>query len=409
MTRAWVVQQFKRLGLEQVRDQPVTQAPMWWPSSWDASVVAGGTSTALKTVFALGGASTPPTGIDVPIVWVGLGTAADFVGKDVRGKAALIYSIPTPSRREHSALWMGAIERARQAGARVVIIDLAIPGMPDVTTQPSVGGAEDATLDTLAISLGPGESDMVRNMIGEGQSPTLHLRMEVTRKTGPTGVVLGMLPGMTDENIVLEAHSDSFFYGAMDNASGMAQLVALAEHYAAIPRAQRRRNLIFVVDSDHHSGSVGLAWLRENLRAQLDKTVVDLNCEHPAQTQTYMISGGLMTSNMPSARRINVGGNNGTELLRTLIKKSFKEFGVATYTRPDGGDGEGGGPYSTAAPRIGVIDHTFYHTTMDTIDFLPATGMEQSTRAYANIIDEVNKLTFDQVRKPKAPPATQSR
>ena len=45
---------------------------------------------------------------------------------------------------------------------------------------------------------------------------------------------------------------------------------------------------------------------------------------------------------------------------------------------------------------------------MDTTDFLPANGMEQSTRAYAKIIDEVNKLTIDQVRKPKAPLVTRS-
>src|SRR5215469_17465149 len=32
MTRAWVVDQFKRVGLEEVRDQPVTLAPIWWPN-----------------------------------------------------------------------------------------------------------------------------------------------------------------------------------------------------------------------------------------------------------------------------------------------------------------------------------------------------------------------------------------
>jgi len=106
---------------------------------------------------------------------------------------------------------------------------------------------------------------------------------------------------------------------------------------------------------------------------------------------------------MASARRINLGGGNGTELLRNLIKKSFKDFGVATYSRPDGGSGEGSSPYSNAPPRIGVIDHTFYHTSMDTPDLLPARGIEESARAYASIIDQVNKLNMDQVRKPTAP------
>ena len=403
MTRAWVVDQFKRIGLEDIHDQPVTQAPMWWPNSWEASVVVGGKRTPLKTAFALGGPSTPVAGVDLPIVWVGLGTAADFAGRDVRGKAVMIYAVPTPSRREHSALWLGSIDRARKAGAGLVIVDLAIPGMPDVITQPVISGfgAEDAPSEELAISVGPGESDLIREMIGRGESPSIHYRLDATMKTGPSGVVLAKLSGTTDENILLEAHTDTFFSGAMDNASGVAQLLALAEYYAAQPKAQRRRTLLFVVNNDHHSGSAGLAWIREHWGPQLDRTVVDFNCEHPAQTQTYMISGGLMTSDTPSARRINLGGNNGTAELRSVIRKTFKAFGVATYSRPDGGDGDPAVTTSSAPPRIGVIDHTFYHTSMDTTDFLPARGLEQATRAYASIIDQLNAMDMTRIRLPK--------
>ncbi len=34
------------------------------------------------------------------------------------------------------------------------------------------------------------------------------------------------------------AHTDGFFQGAMDNASGMATAIDIARHYAAIPQAQ---------------------------------------------------------------------------------------------------------------------------------------------------------------------------
>jgi hypothetical protein len=102
-----------------------------------------------------------------------------------------------------------------------------------------------------------------------------------------------------------------------------------------------------------------------------------------------------------SARRINLGGNNGTPALRALVRQGFKNFGVATYTRPDGGDGSGGDGSSTAPPRIGVIDHTFYHSTADTVDFVPAIGIQQATQAYAYILDQINKMDMNQVRLPK--------
>ena len=66
-----------------------------------------------------------------------------------------------------------------------------------------------------------------------------------TRTGLKTANVWGVLPGATDENIAVMAHTDSFFEGAMDNASGMATMVALAEHYAKMPKAQRRRTMTF--------------------------------------------------------------------------------------------------------------------------------------------------------------------
>jgi len=401
MTRDYVVAQFKRIGLEDVRDQPVTQAPRWWPNSWEASLVVNGKTTPLKTVFALGGDSTPAAGVDLPIVYVGLGTAADFVGRDVRGKAVLIHAMPTPSRRENSAIWLGSAERAKQLGARMVIVNLAFPGMPDLVSKPGTGGGEDDVATSLTISLGPGESDMVRDLIGQGQTPMIHYRQEIVQKGGPSGVVIAKLSGMTDEWIEIEAHADGDFYGAMDNASGMSQLLGLAEYYAAIPKSQRRRNILFVVNSDHHSGSAGLEWVRTNMAAQIDKMVVSFNCEHPAEMQTYWISGGMQSSDIASARRINLGGTNGTPALRALVRQGFKNFGVATYTRPDGGDGSNGDGFSTAPPRIGVIDHTFYHSTADTVDFVPAVGIQQATQAYAYILDQINKMDMSQVRLPK--------
>jgi len=402
MTREWVMAQLNRIGIQQVTDHPVDQKPMWFPTSWTASVTSGGNTIPIRTAFALGGESTPAGGIDLPIVWVGLGTSADFVGRDVKGKAVLIFDQPQPGRRENTALSLGAIERAKKSGAALIILDLALPGMPDAVTQPVTGGGgEDAVSDSRMISMSPGESDLVREMIGRGEQPMLHYELTVTRKGGPTGVITGVLPGTTDENILIEAHMDSFFDGAADNASGIAELLGLAEHYAKIPQAQRRRNLIFMLNSDHHSGSAGLVWVRENMGAQLDKTVIDFNCEHPSETQFYQISGGLMSANTVGAKRINLGGTNGTPLERDLIRNGFKSFGVAFYSRPDGGDGSGGNGFSNAPPRVGVIDHILYHTSMDTPEWVPAIGIERSAQAYASIIDEVNKLNMNQVRLPK--------
>ena len=408
ITRDWVVAQFKRIGLENVRDQPVTQEPRWWPDSWDASMVVDGRVTPLKTVHALGGLSTPATGVELPIVWVGLGTAADFQNRDVRGKAVLIHAMPTPTRREHSGLWLGSISRARELGAAMVIVNLAFPGMPNEIFKPGAGGGgEDAEAPGLTISLGSGESDAIRDLIGEGRTPTIRYKQLVSRKGGPSGVVLATLPGMTDEWIRFEAHTDGDFWGALDNASGMAQMIELAEFYAALPPSQRRRGIYFVANSDHHSGNHGLRWVEQNMADLEEKTIVEYVFEHPAQTAVYQVSGGMQSSDISSARRIGLGGGNGTETFRRLVRQGLKDFGVGTYTRPDGGEGDGSGVRNGPA-RIRLIDHTFYHSTMDRAEWVPRKGIEQATQALAYILDELSKLDANQILMPKAKTSSQA-
>ena len=46
---------------------------------------------------------TPPDGIIADAVWMGVGSNADFAGRDVRGKAVIIYSFFVPGGRSHSA------------------------------------------------------------------------------------------------------------------------------------------------------------------------------------------------------------------------------------------------------------------------------------------------------------------
>ena len=40
---------------------------------------------------------------------------------------------------------------------------------------------------------------------------------------------------MTDENILIMAHTDAMFEGALDNASGIVMLLQIARYYAQYP------------------------------------------------------------------------------------------------------------------------------------------------------------------------------
>ena len=59
--------------------------------------------------------------LDLDAVWVGLGTAADFAGREVRGKAVVFHTMLAPGEMGQSAVFEGTIKRADEAGAAAMI------------------------------------------------------------------------------------------------------------------------------------------------------------------------------------------------------------------------------------------------------------------------------------------------
>jgi hypothetical protein len=399
MTTDWIAAQFRRIGLEQVRIQEFTNLPpQWFPTSWEVTVNAAGKTLPLKTAFPIYH-SVGMKAVELEPVWVGLGLPADFMGRDVKGKAVIVYGIPTPGGRSDSALTNGSVQRAEQAGAAALFIVLGLPG--NVTNQPTGGATDPAKIPVMM--LGSEDGHVIRELIEKEQAPNLRVRLEVETRTGlKTASVWGVLPGTSDENIAVMAHTDSFFEGAMDNASGIGTMLELAQYYAGIPRSQRRRTIVFFTSSAHHSPSgedAGLRWIHNNMQAMFAKTALIVNCEHTSQTQTYLVGNSLVASNAVSARRWYVGGS---DRLKAIVASSFKTFGVAIYSRPEARPGGELGVVYTDAPSVHIIDHTFYHTDLDTAAIVPEAGLEGAVRAFAKIIDDVNTVDLADLKAARA-------
>jgi hypothetical protein len=395
MTSDYVLAAFKKLGLEQTREQEFTLSPQWMPKTWKVELNAAGKTFQLTSAFPFqNGHGTPQGPIEAEAVWVSLGSAADFQGRDVKGKAVVIYSIPTPGGRDHTALTNGVVKRATDAGAAMVFVILGFPGN-------SQSIASVAPPPVPAMSLGVNDGDAVREAIEAGTSPKLKLSLDVDMVPNlKTHNTWGVLPGAdpNGENILIMAHHDGFFDAALDNATGTALMLEIARYYAAIPQNQRRRTLTFLDTSGHHiSPDLGASWVRDNARDMLLKTALIVNCEHTSQTQMYLLDNGLMTGNTMGARRWYVSGSDAT---KKLVKSAFLEFGAPLYTVGETSPGGELGQLGNTAPSFHIIDHVLYHTSLDTLDWTPASGMEAVARAYMKVIDGVNKMSFEDIRGP---------
>ena len=101
---AYMTAEFERLGLK-VEHFPYVLPEDWRPTDFAASYqTADGKTLTLETVFPVADTKpTGPRGVTAEAVWVGIGSGADFIGRDVKGKAVVIYSTFVPGGRSHSA------------------------------------------------------------------------------------------------------------------------------------------------------------------------------------------------------------------------------------------------------------------------------------------------------------------
>ena len=387
---AYMTRGFEGLGLT-VEHFPYVLPEDWRPTDWAASYkTADGSTINLTTAFPVADTkATGPQAITAEAVWVGIGAGADFIGRDVKGKAAIIYSVFVPGGRSHSAsdradLFNANVTAVKQGAAMVVNV-MGVPGNGQF--QPE-GGLPQVPHFTLSMD----EGFALRERLDKGEKVQLSFRLEVPELHNlATEYTVATLPGRTDEQIVVMTHTDGYFQAAMDNAAGMASALEIARFYAQKPLQDRPRTMKFIQFSDHHHGEVarGRPGVGINESYPWNKVAVKLTMEHPSQTLLYMYNDSLTPSNAIGAFRWNALGSPRFE---QMVFDTFREFGVSVYAMEDGPKN---GNY---APSFHIIDHVIYHTSLDVPELVPASGLERTTRAFAAALDRINGMTMEQLR-----------
>jgi hypothetical protein len=393
----WLLEQYQRAGLTDTHSQTVAFFDQQWaPESWEVAAVAAGKTTKLTSAQPpYGAASTDGRALDLPAVYVGLGSEADFAGRDVRGKAVLFIRAASTYNMPADVL-----KRAEDHGAAAILVSDLRGGNFNIQ-------AYRATTRLPSFNLGTKDALAVRDLIATGPSgdpPHIKIRLDAKWVSGQKSfMVWGTLPGATDETIYIIAHRDGWFDAAGDNASGVATMLGLAEHFAAVPQNERRRTIVFIGTDGHHQinpGGYGREWLVANRDKFFSKTALMINAEHPSEVLTHGgADSGWTESIIPNAW---YAGGTARPQLTTIARDAFHEFGLPIWAQPSetppGGDV---GPFVGFLP--GVVaqsnDFMYMHTTGDTPENVAWSGLEAVTRAYAKIVDEVNKLPLSDLRR----------
>jgi hypothetical protein len=149
----------------------------------------------------------------------------------------------------------------------------------------------------------------------------------------------------------------------------------------------------------------------ENRQTLFPKTALMINAEHPSTVQTtvrpryYQSSDNtIVWANTYMPQQWYAGGPSRRKL-ETIAVNAFRQFGASMYLdpnpRPPAGDL---GAFFRGVPGVATSEfYHYFHTDAETPETVPWTGLEASTRAYAKIIDEVNKLQLIDLQRPEEP------
>jgi len=268
---------------------------------------------------------------DAEIVFVGYGIQApeydwdDYKGADLKGKVLLMMNNDPDWDAElfsgETRLWYGRwdykyLSAARQGAAGAIIIHTSpsagypwqvvqtswtgvqfeLPAGDEPRSQVNAWLTEDTARDLVAMA-GLDLDDLREAAYNRDFEPvplgvTTSLAMDVEITRVQSGNVLGLIPGsdpvLKDEVVVYTAHhdhlgigtpnedGDAIYNGAMDNATGVAQVMAIAKAIKALPVAPRRSILVNLVGAEEQ-GLLGSEYYAANPTFAPGRIAANLN------------------------------------------------------------------------------------------------------------------------------------
>ena len=194
----------------------------------------------------------------------------------------------TEKRHDNSVYWL-----AQSRGAEGLILILRNhPGKVNTHWGPYVGKMKPMPCMYVDNYM----NDEMKELAEKGGRASITI--EGTLSPGAGHNIYGVLPGQSEDAILVSSHHDAAFKGATEDGTGVATVLAMAKTWAQVPFEERDKTIIFVSTTGHFYGGKGAREFSNRHRDDiLRKLIICINVEHVA-AKDYVDNGdGNMVSN----------------------------------------------------------------------------------------------------------------
>ncbi|MBA2895436.1 M28 family peptidase [Nonomuraea soli] len=394
---AWALERFAEFGLHDVRLEPV-DLPVWRPVSASLEVhLDSDRATSVRVeAFALP-YTTPEAAVTAPVgreVVPGAIVVPEYTFTElpqfyVRDLAKAVHDpegvfdslVQTlPFQLDYLDVIQGAIDGGAAGFAG------ALTGVPWETRDYYVP-YDAVQRDIPAVWLSGGDARRVLALVDSGPCTGT---LAVSSETGPavSHNVIGTLPGRSDQWVIIGSHHDAPWASAVEDASGIALVLAAARYWAGVPEEERPHNLLFLLTAGHMAHAAGTRAFISEHRAMLGDVVLQLHLEHAAR-RCEVVDGALVPTDDPEPgwwfTSPGLEGLVAEALAAEDLRRSFVLPPEVFSPMPPT---DGAFFHPEGVPLVHFLSAPMYlFDSADTVDKVHAESLEPLTRAAIRIVE----------------------
>ena len=332
--------------------------------------------------------STPLQGTEAELVYVGLGDAEAFSKVDVKGKLVLAEGIAEPevAKRadDHEAL-----------GEVFINDEFAHEGIVSVVWGTPTHETASLLPETPCISISDKDGTYLKRLLETGKVQ-VRLTARTWRGWKKIPVLTAELRGSIerDRYVLLSGHIDSWYYGAMDNASANAMMIEVARIMSK-HRKQLRRGLRVAFWSGHsHGRYAGSTWYADNFWFNLEKNcVANINADSlGSKGATVLTEASVMPEAWDFASSITdrvVGQKLAGRRFSRAGDQSFWGIGIPSIFMSLSEIPVEASKRDQSLRTVTIFGPSptgsgwWWHTQYDTLDKIDADNLNRDTKVYA--------------------------
>ncbi len=370
--------------------------------------------------------------LTAPVVDIGGATAADVARHDVKGKIALFdlkFLLPVAGLLPFTEfLWdplqtmLLSPQTMLTANPYITTYTEAVKAAQDAGAVGFVGVLSDyfdsnryynesyrrqlVSIPGMWITKAAGGA--LRAQLAADPGAQARLVLKSKREKVPSHVVVGFLDGKSSDAIQVHSHHDSGFDGAVEDASGVAEVLALARHYSRQPASSREKTLMFTTFDSHWSGYAAHNTFlkrhvaRRNPARDPNRIVADVTLEHIAKHALRDSAGKLVVSDLPEPRGIfeNLSPLLKARLIASVVRNDLRRTAIlnGSVLQPAGIPTDSSGWVILGVPTAALISGPMYlYDAADTPDKVLKSELQKVARTFIELVDAMDTTPSDQL------------